>query len=509
MEHSLLTLLIFFPAAGALSLLFIPRALELRRRWLIPALAFAASLIEFGFSLTLFCYFDPSSHLLQLAQKQSWISSLGVSYFVGIDGISFWLILLTTFLTPLVIAASEVRERQRAYLASLLALETAMIGAFVAIDLFLFYIFWEMMLIPMYFIIGIWGGARRLYATVKFFIYTLAGGIVMLLGIIFLIYLHYEQFGFFSASMLDLYAVDIPFDFSVLSAQSLLFLAFALAFLIKIPMFPFHTWLPDAHVEAPTGGSVILAGVLLKMGAYGFLRLALPLFPQAFRFFTPGLIVLALIGVIYGAFLALAQKDLKKLIAYSSISHMGLVMLGLFVLNVHGVSGSIYQMLAHGLSTGALFLMVGMIYERRHTKEISEFGGLTAVMPLFAVFFLIILLASIALPSTNGFVGEFLILVGAFQKHPLYAVLGGTTAVLGAYYMLRMYQKVMFGPITQEVNRGLKDLSLKEMAVLIPIVILIFWMGMYPKPFLNRMEKSVDYLVTHYQNYELGVYEEK
>ena len=400
---------------------------------------------------------------------------------MGVDGISFWLVLLTTFLTPLVILGSTEKRHVKAYLASILILETAMIGTFVALDLFLFYIFWELMLIPMYFIIGIWGGERRLYATMKFLIYTLAGGLLMLLGIIFLVYLHHDQFGFFSTSLLDIYAVDLPFDHQFLNAQSLLFWAFAIAFMIKVPMFPFHTWLPDAHVEAPTGGSVILAGVLLKMGAYGFFRFAIPLFPDAYEAALPILITLSLVGVIYGALLALAQTDLKKLVAYSSISHMGLVMLGLFVLNTHGLTGSLFQMLAHGISTGALFFLVGMLYERRHTKEISQFGGIAKTIPLFSIFMLIITLSSIALPTTNGFVGEFLILLGSFETHPILALLGGTTVVLGATYMLRMIQNVLFGPINHPENKHLVDLSLKELGILIPLTIMVFWMGLIMK----------------------------
>ncbi|MBI3019492.1 MAG: NADH-quinone oxidoreductase subunit M [Deltaproteobacteria bacterium] len=499
-ENHLLTLLIFLPLCGALLLCFLPKSLESK----FQSLALLFSLLEFILSLFLLRTFDSSSHLLQFAQKVLWIPSLGISFFVGIDGMSLWLILLTTFLTPLVIFSSTVGQHIKGYMACFLILETAMIGTFVSLDLFLFYIFWELMLVPMYFIIGIWGNQNRIYATLKFFIYTLAGGVCMLLAILFLVVLHYDQFGTFSTSLLDMYSLDIPFH-----PQALLFLAFALAFLIKIPSIPFHTWLPDAHVEAPTGGSVILAGVLLKMGIYGFLRFAIPLFPNALHFFTPFLVTLALAGVIYGAFLALAQKDLKKLVAYSSISHMGLILLGLLVLNSHGLSGSVFQMLSHGLSTGALFLMVGMIYDRRHTKEIALLGGLTKVMPVFSVFFLIITLASIALPSTNGFIGEFLILIGAFEKNPLYAILGGTSVVLGAYYMLWMIQRVLFGPIQHEENKVLQDLSWKEIATLIPIVIFIFWMGLYPKPFFQKMEKSLDYLAAHYERYDLGIYEKK
>ena len=504
LENHLLSILIFLPLLGSLVVFLFPKTSNVK----LQMVAFGISLIEFGLSLLLLRYFNSSSHLIQLVQKVSWIPELGTSFFVGIDGISLWLVLLTTFLTPIVILSSTIERNVKSYMACLLILETAMLGTFVSFDLILFYVFWEMMLIPMYFLIGIWGGARRIYATLKFFIYTMAGGVLMLLAIIFLVYLHYDQFGVFSTSLLNMYSLQIPFETSkVFNIQSLLFLAFAVAFLIKVPMFPFHTWLPDAHVEAPTGGSVILAGVLLKMGAYGFLRFAMPLFPEALQFFMPYLIALSIIGIIYGAFLALAQTDLKKLVAYSSISHMGLIMLGLLILNTNGVSGSIFQMLCHGISTGALFLIVGIIYDRRHTREIASFGGLTKVMPYFSVAFLMVTLSSIALPSTNGFIGEFLILLGTFEKNPLWAVLAASTVILGAYYMLWMFQRVMFGPVTHPENKVLSDLSLREICVMLPMIVMIFWMGIYPKPFLSRMEKSIDYLVSNYKHYDLGIYE--
>lgn len=504
MEHNLLSILIFLPLIGAVTCLLWPSAWKNS----LKSAAVMISLIEFSLSLLLLVYFDPATYQVQLTQKIPWIQQLGTSYFVGIDGISLWLVLLTTFLTPIVIFSATVTQYQKAYLSCFLLLETAMMGAFLSLDIILFYVFWELMLVPMYFIIGVWGGARRIYATLKFFIYTFAGGVFMLLSIIFLVYFYHAQFGTFSTSLLDLYSVRLPYDsIRFINPQNLLFLAFAVAFMIKVPMFPFHTWLPDAHVEAPTGGSVILAGVLLKMGAYGFLRFAMPLFPESLKYFSPWLIALALVGVIYGACLALAQKDLKKLVAYSSISHMGIVMLGLFVLTSNGVTGGIFQMLSHGLSTGALFMIVGMIYDRRHTKEIAAFGGLTKVMPRFAVFFLIVTLSSIALPTTNGFIGEFLILTGSFERQPIYAILGGTTVILGAYYMLWTYQRVMFGPIRHSENKGLLDLNWQETVSLIPIIVFIFWMGIYPKTFLKPMEKSVDYLIEHYERYELGIVE--
>ena len=504
MANHLLEILILLPLLGALVTLFLPKGQQTHLQWV----AFVMALLEFMVSLGLFFYFDESSHLLQLVNKREWIPTFGISFFVGIDGISFWLVLLTTFLTPLVILANPVETKPKAYFISLFILETAMIGTFISLDLFLFYVFWELMLIPMYFIIGIWGGARRLYATMKFFIYTFLGGVLMLVGIIFLMYLHYEQFGSFSANLLDIYAVTLPFGSNFLNIESILFLTFAFAFLIKIPMFPFHTWLPDAHVEAPTGGSVILAGVLLKMGGYGFLRFAIPLFPHALHMYLPLLLLLSIIGIIYGACLALAQTDLKKLVAYSSISHMGLVMMGILALNEHGLTGGLFQMLSHGLSTGALFLMVGMLYERRHSRDIFQFGGLSTVIPKYAVILLLVSLSSIALPTTNGFIGEFLVLLGIFERNPWLALLGGTTAILGAYYMLSMYQKVAFGPVVHEENKTLQDLSLREYIILIPILSLIFWMGLYPHTFIKKMERSVDYLISHTENYTLEIYEQ-
>jgi NADH-quinone oxidoreductase subunit M len=372
----------------------------------------------------------------------------------------------------------------------MLLLETAMIGAFVSLDLFLFYVFWETMLIPMYFMIGIWGGERRIYATVKFFIYTMVGSLLMLVAIIFVVYQYRTLTGNMTFELSELLTVGFT-----PSQQWLLFLAFALAFAIKVPMFPFHTWLPDAHVEAPTAGSVILAGVLLKMGTYGFIRFAMPMFPEAAHRAIPIIAVLAIIGIIYGALVAMVQQDVKKLVAYSSVSHLGFVMLGLFALNTHAVEGAIYQMVNHGISTGALFLLVGVVYERRHTRMISEYGGLTKVMPVYAVVFMIVMLSSIGLPPLNGFIGEFLILLGVFQANVWYGVLAATGVVLGAIYMLWLYQRMFFGEVTNEKNSELKDLTRLELAVFIPLIFLIFAMGVYSKPFISRMEPSVNLFI--------------
>jgi NADH-quinone oxidoreductase subunit M len=376
----------------------------------------------------------------------------------------------------------------------LLVLTTGMLGVFFALDLFVFYVFWEVMLVPMYFVIGIWGGEPRVYAAVKFFLYTFVGGLFMLVGIVALYFYHEQVTGVFSTSLTDLIALDIPLRY-----QLWMFLAFALAFAIKVPMFPFHTWLPDAHVQAPAAGSVILAAVLLKMGTYGFYRFAMPLFPEAARDVLPWVAGLALVGIIYGAMVALVQPNMKKLVAYSSVSHLGFVMLGLIALNVVGVQGAVIQMINHGLSTGALFFICGMLYERRHTYEIEAFGGLAASMPVFATVFMIVTLSSIGLPGLNGFVGEFLVLAGTFGPHPVMATVATVGVILAAYYMLRMYGRVMFGEVRREENRALPDLGARELAVLVPLVLLIVWIGVYPKPFLERTEPSTGRFVSMVQ----------
>ena len=485
-EH-LLTLLVFLPLAGALFVLLFVGGTQ---KEAVRRVTFLTMLVGFLLSLKLFVDYDPgSTRTMQFIEETAWLPEYGIAYKVGVDGMSLLLFMMTTFLGPLVILSSwrSIEERVKAFHVSMLLLQTAMLGAFVALNLFLFYIFWEAMLIPMYFIIGIWGGPRRIYAAVKFFLYTLFGSLLMLVAILYLYFVHVRQFGFYSFDLFHLYRVHLAFG-----PERLLFLAFALSFAIKVPMFPFHTWLPDAHVEAPTAGSVILAGVLLKMGTYGFLRFSMPLFPAATAYFYPWIAGLAVIGIIYGALVAMVQPDVKKLVAYSSVSHLGFVMLGLVVLNVQGVEGGVIQMVNHGLSTGALFIIVGMIYDRRHTRLISDFGGLSRSMPVFAAFFMIVTLSSIGLPGLNGFVGEFLILLGTFKKSVWLAVFAASGVILAAVYLLWMFKRAMFGPLDKDENRSLKDLSVREIATLVPIVVMIVWIGIYPQTFLRKMDRSVD-----------------
>src|SRR5512140_3114114 len=482
-EH-LLSFITYTPLVGALVLLlpwFAGKQRENTVRWV----ANGFGLLGFLVSLPLWFSFDRAAPGFQFVEKADWIPSIGVSYHFGVDGISALLILLTTLLGAIAILSSwtAIQDRVRPYYVFLLLLQTGMIGTFCSLDMFLFYVFWEVMLVPMYFLIGIWGGARRLYAAIKFFLYTLAGSVVMLLGILAVYFQTRRLPGFETTGTFDFQQwlkMGIPADL-----QFWCFLAFFLGFAIKVPMFPFHTWLPDAHVEAPTAGSVILAGVLLKMGTYGFVRFSLPLFPQAALNAVPWVVALAIIGIVYAALVTLVQKDMKKLIAYSSVSHLGFVMLGLFALNPLGVEGSVLQMVNHGLSTGALFLIVGLIYERRHTKEIAQFGGLAHVMPIYAAFTLIIFLASMGLPLLNGFIGEFMILQGAYAANRVWAYWSVTGVVLGAAYLLWLYQRVFWGRVTHEENEKLKDLNARELATLVPLVVLCFWIGIYPKPFLE------------------------
>lgn len=441
--------------------------------------------------------FDPANPDPQMVVDIAWIEVAGweISFLMGIDGMSILLVLLTTFLTPLSILSTwtAIEERVKEFMIFFLMLEVGMIGVFLSLDLFLFYIFWEFTLVPMYFLIGIWGGPNRVYAAVKFFLYTMAGSLLMLLAIL---WLGISQ-GTFSVPEIIANA-SIPPDI-----QIWLFLAFAAAFAIKVPMWPLHSWLPDAHVEAPTAGSVILAGVLLKMGTYGFLRFNLSMFPAASVKLAPWIAVLAVIGIIYGAMVSYAQKDVKKLVAYSSVSHLGFVMLGLFAINLQGIEGGILQMINHGISTGALFLLVGMIYERRHTREMDAFGGLWKVMPVYAVLTLIVTLSSMGLPGLNGFVGEFTILLGAFGSEvlnsPWFAAVAAIGVILAAVYLLNMFQKLFLGEVDKEENRKLLDMNVREIVTLVPLLVLIFWIGLYPSPFFNLMEASVTKLVESIQ----------
>jgi len=488
MNLPLLTIVTFLPLFGAIWLLFVNGEKQEK----IKRIALVIAIGDFILSLPLFFKFKLNTSEFQFVENIPWIKEFGISYHVGIDGISLFLFLLTSFLTVISILASwNIKDRIKEFMIAMLVLETGMLGVFISLDLFLFYVFWEFMLIPMYLIIGVWGGPRRIYATIKFFLFTMAGSVLMLVAIIVIFFINHKATGEYTFDLLKIYNLDIP-----MGAQFWLFLAFFFAFAIKVPMFPFHTWLPDAHVEAPTAGSVILAAVLLKMGTYGFVRFSLPLFPYASHQFVPLIAWLAIAGIIYGALVAMVQEDLKKLVAYSSISHLGFVMLGIFVFNVQGMEGGILQMVNHGLSTGALFLIVGMIYERSHTRLIADYGGLAKKMPMFAIFFMIITLSSIGLPGLNGFVGEFLVLVGVFKSNVLYAVLATTGVILSACYMLWMFQRVMFNKITNPENRKLKDLNLREWALLLPITILVFWIGIYPKPLISRMDVSVNHLLT-------------
>ncbi|OIP32342.1 MAG: hypothetical protein AUK47_20750 [Deltaproteobacteria bacterium CG2_30_63_29] len=487
-----LTLVLLIPLLGAASLLFFPS----EQHAMVRTIALVVSLVEFGLSLVLLVGFKSDYHAFQFVETHDWIPQFGVSYLVGIDGIALWLVLLTTFLGPIMMLSSfkYIQKRQKEYYISLLFLEFAVVGTLISLDMFLFYIFWEAMLIPMFLLIGVWGGQRRIYATVKFFIFTMVGSVLMLVGIL---YIYFKT----GAVTLD---GSYSFGFSAFLAVPLttteqlwLFGAFFLAFAIKVPLFPLHTWLPDAHTEAPTAGSVVLAAVLLKLGTYGMLRFAMPFFPSAVVEMAPLIGSLAVIGIIYGALVAMVQKDVKKLIAYSSVSHLGFVVLGLMALTPQGFEGGVFQMLAHGISTGGLFLCIGILYERRHTREIKEYGGLTQQIPVFAVFFMIIVLSSAGLPGMNGFVGEFLVLTGTFVSGTLIggwgqvlAIFAATGMVLGAVYLLWMFQRVMFGPLSNPKNREIKDLNAREVIYLLPIIALVFLMGVFPNVMLDDIRPS-------------------
>ena len=501
----ILSLLLLLPLLGALACLALPRG----EHGLARAIGFVTTLVTFLLSLALLLKFEPGVATFQMVEKRSWIEAIGASYHVGVDGISLFLVLLTTFLTPIVMlsAFKSIEHKVREFVISMLILEVGVIGTFIALDLFLFYVLFEVMLVPMYLIIGIWGGERRIYASIKFVIYTMVGSLAMLVAIFYLASRHQEIAGKWTFELAELQRVLLPAN-----VQVWCFLAFGLAFAIKVPLFPLHTWLPDAHVEAPTAGSVILAGVLLKVGTYGFLRFAMPLFPAAAYQLAPWMIALAVIGIVYGALVAYAQNDVKKLVAYSSVSHLGVVVLGTFAATKTSVAGGLYTMIAHGLSTGGLFLWIGAIYERRHTRRIDEFGGLWAQVPVLSAIFMIFTLASVGLPGLCGFVGEFLTLAGSFGAyaegvpnaaawHPHWMVGIATTAViLGAVYMLTMYQKVIFGPLTKPENRALKDASARELGVFVPVIIMIVLLGVFPQPLLARMNPAVGRLLEQVRN---------
>ncbi|MBF6569483.1 MAG: NADH-quinone oxidoreductase subunit M [Candidatus Binataceae bacterium] len=488
MESYWLTGLTFLPLLGAL---FVMLQSDDRSTWRAAA---AFSFIPLAISLYLLARFDPHQAGYQFIERYQWIPQFGISYHLGMDGISLFLVVLTTLLMSLSLIYSgggDIGFRAREFCFFMLILETGLLGALLSIDLFMFYVFWELMLIPMYFLIGIWGHGNKVYAAFKFILFTMLGSIFMLVAILYLVHLAHVQSGRLSFDLPDLYDVRLT------AAQAKwLFAGFAIAFAVKVPMWPIHTWLPDAHTEAPTAGSVILAGVMLKMGTYGFVRFAIPLFPLIAIQATPLFMALAVIGIIYGALVAMVQPDLKRLIAYSSVSHLGFVMLGLFALDPQGVEGAIYQMLNHGISTGGLFLLVGMIYLRRHTREIAEFGGLWHRIPIFAGIFMVVMLSSIGLPGLNGFIGEFLIMLGAYLTIPLTVVFAVIGIILGALYMLYAYERVMFGPITKAVNDTLSDLNWREIGVMIPLIVLMLFMGFYPKPILTRIEPSVDAMLS-------------
>ncbi len=490
----ILSLCIAMPVLTAILVLLVPRAQETVVRWL----ALLGSLGTFVATIVVLANFRSGEADFQMVEKAKWIPSIGAEWHLGVDGISLFLVLLTSLLTVLCIVSSwtSIKERVKEYHFFFLLLEAGMIGVFTALDLFVFYVMWEVMLVPMFFLIGVWGGPRRVYATIKFFLFTMAGSVLMLAGILY-VYFHTTDPAT-GAHTFNLLMATAQSNFP-LPIQTWLFLAFALAFAIKVPLFPLHTWLPDAHTEAPTAGSVILAGVLLKMGTYGFLRFCLPMFPGATVKFVPLISILAIVGILYGAMVAMVQKDVKKLVAYSSVAHLGFVMLGTFALNIEGLSGSLLQQINHGISTGALFLLVGVIYERRHTRLISDYGGIAKVMPVYATLFMIIALSSIGLPGLNGFVGEFLILLGTFASNSLYSILGTAGIILAAVYLMWMYQRVFFGQIVHEENTHLKDVTLREGLVIGVLVVMAIWIGVYPDPFLSRMQPSLELVLTRFQ----------
>jgi NADH-quinone oxidoreductase subunit M len=482
-QSHLLSVILFTPLAGALLLLLVPGTREREIRWIANIVAGLGFLV----SVPLWFY-NPQGAGWQFVEKAEWIPSIGASYYLGVDGFSVLLILLTTLMGFIAVLSSwtAITERVKEYYICLLVLQTGMLGAFMALDFLLFFLFWEVMLVPMYFVIGIWGGGRRLYSAIKFFLYTLLGSVVMLLGILALYFYYHDVTGVYTFDVTVFQQLTVPPE-----RQKWIFLAFFLGFAIKVPMFPFHTWLPDAHTDAPTAGSVILAAVLLKMGTYGFIRFSLPILPDASRYFVPMMVTLSIIGIVYGALVALAQTDWKRLVAYSSVSHMAMVILGMFALTPVGITGSIVQQINHGISTGALFLIVGIVYERRHTREIADYGGLSKIMPVFAAIFLVMTMSSIGLPALNGFIGELLILQGVYVVNKVWAGVAASGIVLGAAYMLWLYQRTMFGKVENPANASMRDLSGREVATFLPLVALAFWIGLYPAPFLRRLETSV------------------
>lgn len=459
---------------------------------LARGVALGGALLVLALSLVMYTGFDPAVAGYQFLVEKSWLPGIGVKYAFGVDGINLYFVLLTTFLTPVVLASAwrAVGERAKGYFALMLALESAVLGAFLSLDLFLFYVFWEVMLVPTFFLIGIWGFKERIYAAQKFLIYTFVGSVPMLIAIIYLVLQTKTQLGFYSASLADVLKLTLPGE-GALSVQGLLFIAFGLAFAVKVPLFPLHTWLPDAYVQAPTGGTVILSAVMAKLGGYGLIRFAMPISPAVLPDYAPWMMGLAAIAIVYGAVVAITQDDIKRLIAYSSLSHMGYVVFGLFALNQIGATGAVYQMISHGISTGALFLLAGLLYERKHSREIHSFNGLAKSVPLFAITMLIVSMSAVALPGTNGFVGEFLVLQGGFLAHPWFTVVAGLGVILGAVYMLGLCQRVLFGVPNEDKNHGLHDLNWREFAYLAPLVVLIGVMGLYPKALLGRMEPSI------------------
>ncbi len=482
LDH-ILSILIFFPAVAAL-LGFVIKPDGIR------AYGIAVSVVEFVLSLVLWLLYDPNIAGMQFLESVPLLPSFGINYIVGVDGISMFIIILAAFFTMIGIASLPETKNEKNMIVTLLFLQMTMVGVFAALDAIVFYIFWELSLVPMLYIIGAWGGPLRIYASIKFFLYTFAGSLVMLVGMLFMAYFYYQVTGKWSFALLDWYRLVLPESY-----QIWLFLAFFLGFAIKVPMFPFHTWLPYAHGQAPTIGSVILAAILLKMGTYAFIRFSLPLFPDASVFFMVPIAVIAIIMVVYTAMVAYAQEDIKQVVAYSSISHMGVIILGTFALNVEGISGSIFLMIGHGVVSGALFLLVGVIYERRHTKLMSEFGGLAHVMPRFAMIFGIFLMASVGLPLTINFVGEFLSLLGFYQQSHILTLLAGTAIIVGAIYMLSAYKKAFFGNVTKKENENLPDVNKTELVALVPLVVLTVWLGVYPKPILEPINNSVEAVV--------------